>query len=465
MVNLLGSSNQVLDTTTSDDSGAYSFTVASSTLVKVQVEARSQKSGTPGWHLRVEDNTSGNALYVLEGSLANSRTTDSTRSLHAASGWTGSGYGDIRAAAPFAILDVAYEMLQQLLDIDTNLVLPVSRFRWSPLNSTASGDLSAGDIGTSFYSQSNMYILGDENSDTDEYDLHVVAHEWAHYLEDKLGERQDSIGGSHGGEDKLDMRLAFSEGFGNAVAGVVLDDPLYLDTWGSQQANAGGFDISSGPFSAANKGWFNESSIQSVLYNFAQTSNGFAATYQVLTDPSYTNADAFLSVFTFAERLQALAPSSFSSFENLYNGQSINSVDAFAVGELNDGATSEALPVYNQLSVDGTPTSVCSTQQNGNTQGSNKLGSWVYLKAAPTEGGSYQLSVEKTSPLARTTDPDFLVQGGGNVVTTGISADVDVETGTMSLIGGRTYVIAVQDWEMHSTSEATCFDVTLTPSS
>src|SRR5690606_40072898 len=48
-----------------------------------------------------------------------------------------------------------------------------------------------------------IYLLGAENVDTDEFDTHVILHEWAHYFEKALS-RTDTIGGMHQYADYLD---------------------------------------------------------------------------------------------------------------------------------------------------------------------------------------------------------------------------------------------------------------------
>ncbi len=58
----------------------------------------------------------------------------------------------------------------------------------------------------------SMVILGDAGVDTDEFDAHVIAHEWAHYFEDVMS-RSNSEGGAHLLGESLDASLAFSEGF------------------------------------------------------------------------------------------------------------------------------------------------------------------------------------------------------------------------------------------------------------
>ena len=60
-------------------------------------------------------------------------------------------------------------------------------------------------------------VLGEEDVDTDEYDRDILAHEWAHYFEDRVA-RTDSIAGGHSPADLLDLRVAFSEGWGNSFA-------------------------------------------------------------------------------------------------------------------------------------------------------------------------------------------------------------------------------------------------------
>ena len=77
----------VLDTDTTDDNGGYSVTVDADT--EVQVRVRSEMISTSGatWDIQVLDNTSSNAIYVLQGSLTSSGATSSTRNLNAGSGW------------------------------------------------------------------------------------------------------------------------------------------------------------------------------------------------------------------------------------------------------------------------------------------------------------------------------------------------------------------------------------------
>lgn len=69
VVEALSAGGSVLDATVTDASGAYSLNVAENTEVRVRAKAQLLKEGTPGWDVRVTDNTQGNALYALTGEL------------------------------------------------------------------------------------------------------------------------------------------------------------------------------------------------------------------------------------------------------------------------------------------------------------------------------------------------------------------------------------------------------------
>src|SRR5688572_31583363 len=133
--------------TTTDALGNYSFAaVPQSTDVSVRVRAEMLRVGNPSWNFRVVDNVNGEALYTLAGAVFNTGTTDVTRNLHAASGWGGTAYTATRSAAPFAILDVAYDAVQLVLTAEPLATFPGLRFHWSPANVPVAGT-GTGEIG------------------------------------------------------------------------------------------------------------------------------------------------------------------------------------------------------------------------------------------------------------------------------------------------------------------------------
>src|SRR5690606_22096956 len=92
VVRVLDAANNPLVTTHTDDDGHYNVLVAANTQVRLQILAQSLGTGAQRWDIQVQDNTSNNGLYAMGGSLASSGASDSTRNLHAPSGWEGSGY-------------------------------------------------------------------------------------------------------------------------------------------------------------------------------------------------------------------------------------------------------------------------------------------------------------------------------------------------------------------------------------
>ena len=157
--------------------------------MRIRVSAQLLQTDGANWNVRVTDNTNGNALYVTQGELFVGSENGSERNFHLASGWDGTAYSETRAAGPFAILDAIYDTVQKFAAVDTSINFPSLEIRWSPNNSVASGNYNEGDIGTSFYTNGTIYILGKENEDSDEYDRHIIIHEWGHYFEDTISGR------------------------------------------------------------------------------------------------------------------------------------------------------------------------------------------------------------------------------------------------------------------------------------
>jgi len=229
-----------IDATVTNINGEYSFTINTNNvdptdILFVRIFARSSLNTITGlgasYDISIVDNTNSDELYYSDQTQASDNYVNSPiRDFNIDSGWTGTSYGPNRNAAPFAILDSMFQATNRFINVDPKIQFELLQVNWSSSNTDSgpnAGETVAnarmnGRIGTSFYSGSDssldpgeIYVLGDAATDTDEYDEHVIIHEWGHYFEDRLS-RSDSIGGSHGIGDRLDLRLAFGEGFGNA---------------------------------------------------------------------------------------------------------------------------------------------------------------------------------------------------------------------------------------------------------
>ena len=412
-VRIIAKNGDVFGHTFTDENGNYHFNeLPSAKDVKIQVRAKMLHAGTPSWKVEVLDNTNLGknnkaALYVMQGDVFSTGENNSTHDLHAESGWVnGRGYTSIRAAAPFAILDTIQSAMKKVLSAEKNASFPPLQVFWSKKNTRANGEVKYGQIGTSYYQNRKLYILGDDVLDTDEYDTHIIAHEWGHYYEDTFS-RSDSIGGSHDPKEKLDIRLAFSEGWGNAFSAMALDDPIYFDT-GTPLAGNGFLmnmeDRQTGRHEKVD-GWFSEASIQHILYDIYDShsdgpdtvSLGFAPIHEVMTH-AQKHTQAFTSLFPFILGIQKLNPEVSMQINNLLDDESINPImDIWGKGNSENPYKIFSMGKQSNFVFDYT---------NG-TIDRNKLGNHLYYKFTIDTSAYYMISVKG----ANGTDPDFTLYG------------------------------------------------------
>lgn len=468
IVEAVNGAGAVLDSDLTDANGAYSVAVDQNTDVRIRVTARLLQSGSPGWDIRVVDNTSGFADYVLEGGLVSSGTANSTRDLSAPSGWTGNTVTGERAAGPFAILDGMYDALQLILSADADRQFTPLQIYWSVDNIPADAvDVEAGELTSSFYTRfSNVptiAILGDATSDSDEYDMHVITHEFGHFVEDTIS-RSDSIGGGHSLFDRLDPRVAYGEGFGNAFSGMALDDPVYRDDFGPGAGDAFDFSVEATNFVATlPRGWFNEASVQSILWDLFDSSSdgldnisaGFQPIYDVLESDAYLNQPDFTTIYGFVSDFRDSTSFSDADIDALLDQQDIFGRGPQGAGETNDGlepgSIAGPLPVYKTLGVGAAPIEICSVEDNGvnvfgtmQTTLANKHGVRTFFDLDLASNGTYTFRMERTSGTG-TRDPDFRIYENGRIVAQGVSGAENNEIASIFLPAGD-YRIDAYDW-------------------
>jgi hypothetical protein len=436
-----------------DANGQYSVAIPPTPNVVVRVRAQLFQSGAPGWNFRILDNTNSDAQYVLDSAITPG-TADANIDLLADSGHTsGNTYGAPRASGPFTLLDDIYQALQRTLVAAPAQVWPPLNMFWSVNNRPASGSLSQGLIGTSHFrsgttsTNAAIYILGQADVDTDEFDKHVVAHEFGHYLQWAVS-RDDSIGGSHSLSDRLDMRVAFSEGWGNGWSGIVFNDPIYRDSSGSGQQ--GGFTMDVSAPAAGLPGWYRETSVQSIIWNVNQQL-GFTPLWNALTGPMRTTNDAMTSPHLLAAALTQVAPSQAGTIASLFANQSINTTDAYGTGETNNGGIASALPVYRTYGAIGSTLNTLCVEGTAGTF--NKLGNVAFARVTLPESRVYGIRLQGGS------DPDFTISNS-SVIAFGISADPGLELQGVSLDAGS-YVIAVEDFNLFPGQGPLCLSLTI----
>jgi hypothetical protein len=481
-----GSSSTVLATTSTNATGDYSVQVPAARSVRIRAKAQMLSSTAPTMDFRVRNNKNAGALYALDGDAASSGTSNSTRNLRATSGWGGSSYTATRAAAPFAILDTVYRAKELIVTATPTASFPALNLYWSMDNKSTEGVFCTdnGDIGTTFYTGSGnadnctpggsidagIYVLGYLSAgvgDTDEFDQHVIAHEFGHYIEDQFG-RSDSVGGEHGGGQRLDLRVAFGEGWGNAYSGMTLSDPVYRDSAGTN--SDGGLNLESD--STLAEGWFSEASAGEIIWDAFDSvadandtvSLGFAPIFAVMTS-AQVSTDAFTSIYSFATSLRAANAAAASGITALLSGESIFGTDEFGSGETNAGTSALSLPVYRTIALsDPTPTVLCTNASFGK---SNRLDNRRFLRFTVTNGAFVSFSAAgSTSGGTAATDPDIIVYRDGNDLQLDgedFKDDEPVEVTAQTQLAAGTYAIEVYDYDLvQGPNTTSCMTVAVT---
>lgn len=137
----------------------------------------------------------------------------------------------------------------------------------------------------------------------------------------------------HGSGDKKDARLAFGEGWGNALSGIVwTPNTEYADSYDPGQTAGFGFDVQdNSAFEDPSPGWYSEASVQAILYDlfdagtgeaFDTVTLGLGPIYDVQTGAQVTTT-AVTSLFSFITALKAQNPAAAAAIDTLTRYRSV----------------------------------------------------------------------------------------------------------------------------------------------
>ncbi len=478
-----GTTDNVLATGTTNENGVYALSVPANSSIRIQAVAqmlRDASSSLPRWDFSVMDVKDDDDVprldpepYVFTDASPFNSNTAGAHDLAILSGFNASGtVTGTRASAPFAILDTVYRGVQTVLSVAPNTDFPALVLDWAPDNPGGETYFESGPPGV-------ITLSADVDEDTDEFDQHVIAHEFGHYVEDSFS-RADNIGGPHGRGDKLDIRVAFGEGFGYAFAAIVLNDPVARDSYVSGTSRVSStFNVETNPPTnpagapQEDYGCFcSESSVWSILWDLydpvadgADTlSLGFAPLWNVLVNEQRTTP-AMTSIFSFIAALKDNRPGDATAINQLLLAQNVNTVvDAFATGQnlvplsVPDSAV---LPIYETMTI-GQQRILFSTDAAGTF---NALGNRRFIRFnvsdAPRNIEIRAYSSNTISPV----DTDFVVYRNGVAVVTAFSPNGSATTpevqNFMATQNG-TYIIDVYDCANGCGDQGTPGDYNLT---
>jgi hypothetical protein len=472
VANSAGTATQ-LATSDTDSDGNYTLSVPQNSPLDLVAISRMSRDGSvplPRWNFTSTDLTNTTTPYSYTDGAFNA-STGVTHDMNIPSGFNSAGtVTGTRASAPFAVLDTVYTAVQTIVGVAPTTNFPALFLDWAPDNVGGETFFDSGSGGSQ-----HIVLSADPAEDTDEFDQHVIAHEFGHYIEFNFS-RADNIGGSHGLGDKLDIRVAFGEGFGYAFAAIVLKDPVARDSFvimnnGVPQLVSSTFNVETNPSQnppgspSGNFGcWCSESSVWSLLwdmYDGAADANdgvalGFKPMWDVLINEERTTP-ALTSIFTFTAALKTAQPAQAAAINTLITGQNITSAGLDALGSTETHvptpvASVAALPLYTNLTA-GTPVTVRSVDDAGHY---NTLGNRRFVRYVKSAAGTQTVTVTSNGA-----DPDAIVYRNGNFALA--SESPGNETFTISTAG--TYLFDVYECSNGcSTVQGTPgdFDVTVT---
>ena len=435
----------VIESVVTGADGGYSFTVFRANLPDLSLRVRAHMIRDTGTEVRVVRENGDDIEWVHDGRLNDNFQDQLTVTVVIPVGWTGTAYDpNERKAGAFAILDTMYDAQNLVYSADPSTVLPdlVANWDW-----TESG---------AFWSPDTLEITigGQEDADTQEFDAHVVAHEYGHYLTHYLAE-DDSLGGAHTLGEASDETLCYSEGFANAFAGMVVGNPIMVSTFGPGQSQAWAINLENDDTSGfhavgdleGNTGYdqipiagsYNEVSVAKVFYDLYDSSDdgqdelslGFGPVWNAMISGS-NRTEAFITAMPILLDLIEDFPALEADIRKIAEMENIDVVNDYEDAGLLIG------PRYNDIVINAPAVTVDSADRemmsHDNFGFYNKLYSWQYCRTDPVgTSTSYYVTVDPvggSDPMVRTKAVSgFPFAGGtfdnGNGVVDTVILDVD----------------------------------------
>jgi hypothetical protein len=272
-------------------------------------------------------------------------------------------------------------------------------------------------------------------------------------------------------DERLDLRVAFSEGWGDAYGAMAQNDPQYRDSFSGLSQDFG-FNVESDSTSAP--GWFSELSVSKILWDVFDTTAepgdtvglGFTPIFNVMTGAQRTT-DAQTSIFPFASALRSANSTSAAAINTLLTSEGISTgSDDFGSNESHTGGDASVIPVYATITLNAAPVIVCSTSLSGTDDG-NKLGNRRFLRFDNNTSRLVAITATGAATAGTTaaTDPDIFVLQRGNVVASGVGTGVQEAIPQFQLPSGTT-IIEVYDFGVIGTTpgQPRCMTVSITGS-
>ena len=270
----------VLGSGFTDEKGGYSIRVPMNRQPRVYVRALAQTENATVVRARDQAEWS-----MVSDTFAPGRARTVTRDLLATDA--------SRVSGAFNIAATIWRANSLVRAAQADVALPRVEVRW---DTTYVG-------GTFFrHREGTAFINGRRSRDSDEYDDHVIAHEYGHFLMANFS-RESSPGGDHSFGEQLDPRLAWSEGWANFFGAAAAGSRHYIDTGviRSRQAVLVQMDLEDDAPAGDQPGIWSEHSVSSALWDWFDDAEDQADSLALGFTPMWTafaalakEPDAFL---------------------------------------------------------------------------------------------------------------------------------------------------------------------------
>ena len=290
--------NNVLGSTSADASGAYSLNF--STTVDYYIRARAQCGSGSDIDRVFHSQTVPPLVHAVPGQVLNRAAGSQVVNLHAAADAS-------NRAGAFAVLDTARRLraactIPALGPLDLFWGMGNAGTRWLKDGGGQTITLATGTDLDGPGGNPSIYLLGGTaadllNSDHDEFDETVIAHEWASFLQ-LTQSRDNNFGGVHFGEELL-FSASYSEGVVTAIGCALLGQRVYRDTRGYVGGGSSmqfEFDCESGIVPGSGAGYGNEFRVTRATWDLLDGGTGGPTDNDA--DPANVALADFLGSFT-----------------------------------------------------------------------------------------------------------------------------------------------------------------------
>ncbi len=372
-INAIACDGSVLDEDALNSSGNFALRIPVNIDVTLRMVASSadifygQFYGDSGLEFTVVDNTNSGEVYIhdfIPDGYADATVEASTEVTTGIAytiplGWDGSVYNsNQRVSAPFAILRNAYLSYFGINAFAGNVTTGFGRrsegvdygtlnLAWSASNTTTSGDLTSGEIGSSFYDieADTIYLLGEEGVNTDEFDADVISDFVLQFLVSKRA-RLDYVAGEFDLDGIYDPRAAFAEGFPKGFAAALNGTGFYRDSRGEQVTTPDSYSIDLEPNGVSSSpGWYNPDSVARITLDLldspALDDDGYSMLGFELIDAiiEAKYSSSFIQLASFSNALKrtifddTTGDTSDGDDSSVITGGAITSIDAILASE------------------------------------------------------------------------------------------------------------------------------------